>query len=223
MDFNDYPDTDMMMLQLARQISRDLRDALGRRERAVFAVPGGTTPGPLFDLLAATELEWDRVDILPGDERWVAPDHPRSNAGQIRARLLRDNAAAARLIPLWRALPAPSDAMAEVNAALDAILPIDVALLGMGADMHTASMFPGADTLALALADDAPAALAITAPGAQEPRVTLSARVLNDAYTVHLLITGDDKRAALERARKLSPMEAPVAAILGQATVHWAP
>jgi len=223
MDFNDYPDTDMMMLQLARQISRDLRDALGRRERAVFAVPGGTTPGPLFDLLAATELEWDRVDILPGDERWVAPDHPRSNAGQIRARLLRDNAAAARLIPLWRALPAPSDAMAEVNAALDAILPIDVALLGMGADMHTASMFPGADTLALALADDAPAALAITAPGAQEPRVTLTARVFNDAYTVHLLITGDDKRAALERARKLSPMEAPVAAILGQATVHWAP
>ncbi|WP_417586207.1 6-phosphogluconolactonase [Pararhodobacter oceanensis] len=222
-DFIDYPDTDMMMLQVARTLSRDLRDALGRRERVVFAVPGGSTPGPVFDLLAAADLEWARIDILPGDERWVPEDHARSNARLIRERLLRDKAAAARLIPLWRPLPAPADAMEEVNAALSDNLPIDVALVGMGADMHTASLFPGADNLDLALSDDAPAALPISAPGADEPRVTLSARVLAEAYALHVLITGEDKREAYQKARKLSPIEAPIAAILGDATVHWAP
>ncbi|WP_417598435.1 6-phosphogluconolactonase [Pararhodobacter oceanensis] len=222
-DFIDYPDTDMMMLQVARTLSRDLRDALGRRERVVFSVPGGSTPGPVFDLLAAADLEWARIDILPGDERWVPEDHARSNARLIRERLLRDKAAAARLIPLWRPLPAPAEAMAEVNAALSDILPIDVALVGMGADMHTASLFPGADNLELALSDDAPAALPISAPGADEPRVTLSARVLAEAYALHVLITGEDKREAYQKARKLSPIEAPIGAVLGDATVHWAP
>ena len=62
-----------------------------------------------------------------------------------------------------------------------------------------------------------------SAPGAPEPRVTLSARVLREAFALHVLITGQEKREALERAQKLSPEEAPIAALLGQATVHWAP
>ncbi|MCL4674619.1 MAG: 6-phosphogluconolactonase [Pararhodobacter sp.] len=223
MEFLDYTDAELMMLHVARLISRDLRDALGRRDRVLFAVPGGSTPGPVFDLLAASDLDWDRIDVIPGDERWVAPDHPRSNAAQIRSRLLRGKAAPARLIELWRPLPAPEDAMAEVNAAVTPLLPVDVAIVGMGADLHTASLFPGAEALAEALADDAPAVLAIRAPGAAEPRVTLSARVLRDAYALHVLITGDEKRAALQRATKLDPMDAPIAALLGEASVHWAP
>jgi len=223
MDFVDYPDVDMLMLQLARQVSRDLRDALSRRDRVVFAVPGGSTPGPLFDLLSAVDLEWDRVDVIAGDERWVSEDHPRSNAAQIRTRLMRGHAASARMISLWRPLPAPADAMPEVNAAVEPLLPVDVAIVGMGADMHTASLFPGADNLAVALAEDAPAVVPITAPGVAEPRVTLSARVLKDAYALHVLITGDAKREAMERAAKLKPIDAPIAALLGQASVHWAP
>ena len=69
MDFIDYADPDMLMLSLARELSRDLRDALGRKDRVLFAVPGGTSPGPVFDLLAASDLDWDRVDVIPGDER----------------------------------------------------------------------------------------------------------------------------------------------------------
>lgn len=223
MDFVEYSDVDMMMLQVARLISRDLRDALMRRDRVVFAVPGGSTPGPVFDLLAASDLEWDRVDVIPGDERWVHEDHPRSNAAQIRSRLLRGKAAPARLISLWRAVPLASDAMFEVNAAVTPLLPIDVAIVGMGTDMHTASLFPGALGLDRALADDAPAVVPITAPGASEPRVTLSARAFKDAYALHVLITGQDKRDSLERATTCDPMVAPIAALLGQATVHWAP
>ena len=223
MEFVDYPDADMMALSLARRLGADLRAALGRRERAVFVVPGGTSPGPVFDLLAAADLDWHRVDIVPGDERWLPDDQPRSNAGQIRARLMQDKAAAARLLPLWRDSLSPAEGAEQAAGTLDRLLPVDVALLGMGADMHTASLFPGAQGLEDALAADAPSVLPIFAQQAPEPRVSLSARVLKAAYDVHLVITGADKRAALERAKTLPPTEAPVAAILGRAVVHWAP
>ncbi|MCB1396105.1 MAG: 6-phosphogluconolactonase [Rhodobacter sp.] len=223
MDFNDYPDADMMMLSLARQLSRELREALARRDRALFAVPGGMTPGPVFDLLAAVDLEWERIDVIPGDERWLPEGHPRSNAGQIRARLLRGKAAPARLIPLWRPLPRPEDALEDITAEVAPLLPVDVALVGMGADMHTASLFPGADRLAEALAHDAPPVLPMTGPGVPEPRMTLTVPVLKGAYALHVLITGDEKRRALEKAVRMDPMQAPIAALLHDATVHWAP
>ena len=72
------------------------------------------------------------------------------------------------------------------------------------------------------LSRDAPILVPMRGGGAPEPRITLSARVLNDALSKHLVITGSAKRAALERARGLSPMDAPVAAVLHDMTVHWA-
>lgn len=221
MDLIEYLDPDMMMLSLAQRLSRELREALSRRERALFVVPGGSTPGPLFDLMSAADLDWEKVDVVPGDERWVDEDHPRSNAAQIRGRLLRSKAASARLLPLYRPLPRPEDAVDELCRLLEPMLPIDVALLGMGTDMHTASLFSGATDLAAALAADAPSVVAVSAPGVPEPRVSLSARVLRDAYAVHVVIIGEEKRAALLRAQKLPAEEAPIAALLGQATVHW--
>lgn len=223
MEFVEYIDADMLMLSMAQVLARELRAALARRERALFAVPGGTTPGPVFDLLSAAELDWERVDVLPGDERWVPEDHPRSNAGQLRARLLRGKAAPARLVPLWQPGLSIAEGAAAASVALEGALPIDLALVGMGADMHTASLFPGAEGLAAALAPDAPAVVPITAPGAPEPRLSLSAQALREAFSLHVLITGAEKREALERARKSDPSEAPIAAILGRATVHWAP
>ena len=101
-------------------------------------------------------------------------------------------------------------------------MPIAVLLLGMGEDMHTASLFPGADNLAAALADDAPPLMAMRADAAGEPRITLTAPVLRAALATHIVITCAAKRAAIERAAQLSPLAAPVACVLGQAVVHWA-
>lgn len=222
MELVEYADVDMMMLSLAQRIRRELSDALLRRERAVFSVPGGTTPGPLFDLLAAADLEWDRIDILPGDERWVPEDHPRSNAGQIRARLLQGKARQALLVSLWRPVASPADGAPLVDADVAPRLPIDVAIVGMGTDWHTASLFPGAAMLSQAMAADAPSVLAISAPGATEDRITLSAAALNGAFNLHVLITGTQKRDLIEQAEGMDPMQAPIAALLGNATVHWA-
>ena len=70
---------------------------------------------------------------------------------------------------------------------------------------------------------DAPVLVPMRAEGEPEPRITMSARVLNDAMSKHLVITGDAKRGALERARSMTPMQAPVAAVLDDIEVHWAP
>ncbi len=222
MELNEYIDSDMMMITLAGALSRDLRAALGRRERVLFCVPGGSTPGPVFDLLAAVELDWGRIDIVLSDERWVPEDHPRSNAALVRRHLLQGPASAARLLPMWRAGLEPAEAARALSAELVPQLPLDVVLLGMGADMHTASLFPGAPELDLALADDAPPVMAMEVPGQPETRITLTAPVLREAFALHLLLTGAEKRAALERAEKADPLDAPVAALLDQAIVHWA-
>jgi 6-phosphogluconolactonase len=92
----------------------------------------------------------------------------------------------------------------------------------MGADMHTASLFPGADLLKEALAPNAPILLPMRADAAGEPRITLSARVLQDALNIHVLITGREKKAALERALTLPVIDAPIKSILENATIHWA-
>ena len=217
-----YPDREFLMLGLANVIAGQLADFLRREGRASLCVPGGTTPGPIFDTLSGVDLDWANVAVFLNDERWVGEDSPRSNTRLLRERLLRGKAAAASLIPLFAAAEAPEGKLEELAEGLRPHLPISVLLLGMGADMHTASLFPGADRLTDALAADAPILMALRAAAAGEPRVTLTAPVLKGAMNIHILITGADKREALERALTLPSEEAPVRAVLDNATVHWA-
>ncbi|WP_417524730.1 6-phosphogluconolactonase [Marinovum sp.] len=223
MEFIDYPDREMLVIDVANKLAGELRAALEHEDRVLMAVPGGTTPGPIFDDLCAADLDWSRVDVMLSDERWVPEDSERSNTRLLRERLLVERAAAARLVPLYLPGKTPEDRLAELEADIAPRLPIQVLLLGMGADMHTASLFPGADQLAEALDPRAPALMAMRAPGAPEPRITLTAQALDGAMSKHIVIFGEDKREALERARHLKPAEAPVAAVLSQAMVHWAP
>ena len=222
MKFRSYPDRDMMMLDLANVLASELAAALRQNDEASFCVPGGTTPGPVFDVLSALRIDWSRVVVFASDERWVPETDARSNGRMIGARLLTGRAAAARYIPLYAAGMTPEQALGRLAAALEPHLPISVLLLGMGADMHTASLFAGAPGLTRALAADAPTLVALRPPGASEKRVSLTAPVLSGALAVHVVITGDDKRASLDRAMQLAPHEAPVNAVLANATVHWA-
>lgn len=222
MEFHEYPDRELMMLRLAQRIASELGESLRAMGRATLCVPGGTTPGPVFDTLSGADLDWANVAVVLNDERWVAEGSPRSNTRLLRERLLVGRAAVATLIPLRSDAASPEAGMEELKAGLAPHLPISVLLLGMGADMHTASLFPGADNLDAALKGDAPSLMAMRAAAAGEPRITLTAPVLQAALRVHVLITGAEKRAALERAEHLPAREAPIACVLDQAQVHWA-
>ena len=219
MEFVEYPDSELMMMQLADRLTSEITNCLAAHDHASIAVPGGTTPGPIFDILSGAKLHWDRVHVMLTDERKVPADHERSNERLLRERLLRDEAARARFV---RLVPGPGVEMDDLHRRIAPELPLSILLLGMGADMHCASLFPNSPQLADALDQKAPPVMEVDAPEGLEPRVTLTAPVLRGAMSTHVLITGDEKRAALERAQSEKPENAPIALVLKEATVHWA-
>ena len=93
----------------------------------------------------------------------------------------------------------PELGIPQLQERIEWSLPISVLLFGMGADMHTASLFPDGDNLEEALSSNAPTLLPMRAAGALEARITLTAQVLNSSRIKHLVIFGDEKRAAFER------------------------
>ena len=194
-----FPDGDTVASALAHAVADDLRAALAARGHASIALSGGTTPRRFLQALSRQPLDWANVTVTLVDERWVADDHERSNARLVKEHLLQQEAAGARFVPLYRPAPTPDDALAEVAADLPTTF--DVVVLGMGGDGHTASFFPGGDRLADAM-DPATTAtvLPMRAPGAGEPRITLTLPVLRDAGHLYLHIEGGEKRQVLQQA-----------------------
>ena len=215
------------MENLTDDVAAQLMVAIALRGRATLAVPGGTTPGPFLTLLSKVDLDWSRVSVMLTDERFVPESSDRSNTRLLRETLLQNNATAAVLIPFYKDAATPEDVLGDLSDAIKAALPLDVCVLGMGADMHTASLFPEADRLTEGLDLDGKAVLLpMRAPGAPEPRLTLTASVLCGAEHIHILITGPAKKTALEAALVEGPAsEAPIRVVLDaptQVDVHYA-
>ena len=221
MKIQEYPDRELLAMRLADQLASELKNCLLIHPWASFVVPGGTTPGPIFDSLCAVGLEWDRVHVMLSDERWVPEDHDRSNAKLLKTHLFVEQAAGAKFVPFHMEGETPDSAAPVLSERLAEEMPISVLLLGMGADMHTASLFPGADGLAAMMADDAPLVVPVSVAG-QEPRISFSGPALAGAMAKHLVIYGAEKRRALEAAQSMSPVEAPIRAVMDGLTVHWA-
>ena len=221
--FVKYPTREQLFESLAQTIAQELQQAIISKNTASLAVPGGTTPAPLFQLLRNAEIGWQDVNVMLTDERFVPETSSRSNARLLRQNLFKGAASKANFVPMYSAANAPEDVMMDLREGIAKALPLDVCVLGMGADMHTASIFPEADLLDEALAPDAPILLPMRAPNAPEPRLTLTAPVLRAAKSVHLLIVGTEKRRALKAAKEAtSSHDAPVRIILDQAQIHYA-
>jgi 6-phosphogluconolactonase len=218
----EYADREALAIDVANMLAGELKNALLSHDSVSLAVPGGTTPGPIFDSLSAASIDWARVQVMLTDERWVAPDHEMSNARLLRQRLLVGPASAAGFTPFFIDGLTAAEASESLSDTVAQHLPLSVLVLGMGADMHTASLFPGSDGLAAAMADDAPAVCPIHVAGQDIGRITLSRPVLEGAMSTHLVIFGDEKRAAVQRALNLPAHEAPIGAVLQEAVVHWA-
>jgi 6-phosphogluconolactonase len=197
----------------------------------VLAVSGGSTPKDFFARLSREKLDWARVQVTLVDERWVADTDERSNARLVKSLLLQHAAGAAPFIPLYTGDATPETGRATANARIDALpLPFDAVVLGMGDDGHTASFFPGGDHLAEALDLDGRArVLPMHAPGAGEPRITLSLPTLLETRALYLLVAGEKKRDLLADARLGlgAARDYPVRAVLTQqrvpVAVYWCP
>ena len=226
-DFLQYPDRETLMENIAEDVADQLGAAITVRGSATLAVPGGTTPAPFLTLLSKTDIDWSKVRVMLTDERFVPESSERSNTRLLRETLMQNNAAAAQLVPFYKRADNPEDVLGELTTAISSALPLDVCVLGMGEDMHTASLFPEADRLNEGLDLKSTAVLLpMRAPGAPEPRLTLTAPVLRAARNIHILIAGEGKKSAFEAAMVAGPAsEAPIRVVLdapNQVDVHYA-
>jgi 6-phosphogluconolactonase len=209
-----FPAREALMEATALRVAEALTQGITLRGGACAALSGGTTPAPAYRKLAALKLDWRRITFALVDERFVAPTHEASNEGMLRDALAPALAHGAKLAPMYSA-GALEQAAARADAAY-APLHIDVALMGMGEDAHTASWFanaPGlADILDLTSARTVAPVRAPQAAGAAE-RLTLTRAALVRADHVLLLITGEAKRTRLEAAMREPLEQAPVSAL----------
>jgi 6-phosphogluconolactonase len=199
-------DPDQLARRCAETIASRLDLALDERDRAQMALCGGTTPAAAYRQLGQERLPWGRVDLVLGDERWVAADDPASNARLLRETLLVAGTpgAEARFHPVPTELASPQASAEAYEAYLRQLCPgdppvFDVMLLGLGEDGHTASLFPGTEATA-----ERERAVTIGAGKGLE-RITLTAPVLSAARHVIILVSGAGKRQALQRL--LDPAE----------------
>lgn len=219
-----------LSVELASRIASNLGQAIRERGLATLAVSGGSTPKILFDQLSLCPLDWSRVTVTQVDERWVDEEHTDSNARLIRRYLLQNLAAVANFVSLKTAAASPFGAEEEAARKLsDFADAIDVVVLGMGEDGHTASFFPGAKTLSNALNPSGESlCVAVSPPGAPHDRMTLSLPALRRARNLYLHITGEVKIEVLARASEAGSIEElPIRSVLCQAEpplqIYYAP
>lgn len=228
LQWREYSDPAQLAEGLADQVAGWLEQALASRERASLAVSGGRTPVAFFKALARRALPWSRVDITLVDERWVGISDDASNERLVRTHLLSGPPREARFVGLKVDAESPEQGLAACEERLAELSwPLDVAVLGMGNDGHTASLFPGTDGLAQALAPDNPHRCAAIRPlTVPHPRMTLTYAALASARHRALLIQGDDKLIVLEDALGdlNNPQVMPIRAFLQlDLGIFWSP
>jgi 6-phosphogluconolactonase len=208
---------------LSQLVTQQLKSAIKKRAMASLAVPGGSTPGAFLKQLGQAELDWRRINVTTTDERQVPIDHARSNARLISESLLLNPEAASAFFAMNQGL-----SLAQLRQQFSRyFVPLDVCVLGMGDDGHTASLFPGVDEDLLSPASQQLIA-EVQPPGDLEARFTLSARALLMAKHIHILIHGEGKKAVLDDTLNGDDVsQMPVRCIWQHANarvmVHYAP
>jgi 6-phosphogluconolactonase len=211
----DCPDKASWARKAAEKIADLLNESIASRSAASLLVPGGTTPQPIFERLAATPLDWAKVHVGLTDERWVRATHADSNENLVRRSLLRGQASSAQFHALYSNAPKPSAGLALAERSINSMpRPVDVVLLGMGTDGHFASLFPGLPETKAGLNLHNPAlCLAIDKPQAGYARLSLTLSALLYARLILVAISGRPKRTVALQAMG-GGAETPIAALL---------
>lgn len=180
----------------AQWIADRLRDELAvGKKRASLALAGGTTPKEVHEALARESVPWEKVHVFFGDERCVPPDHPDSNYRMAKESLLDRVPIPPENVHRPRAETSDRDGAAR---AYEEELPdtLDVIVLGIGEDGHTASLFPGSD----ALAEGTRRYVPVVGPKPPPERLTMTPVVIGAANAVIVLAKGEGKAQAVARA-----------------------
>jgi 6-phosphogluconolactonase len=227
----DYDDAEEMAAAVAGDIAFIIESAIDARGGCVVALSGGKTPVPIYAKLAQAKLDWKRVTIVPTDERIVPLGDPLSNVTMIAKTFLPKGARVMPIVPTatadYKAAGRSADALMQ-----DLHWPLDLCLLGVGADGHTASIFPGPDfDEALSGPNERRALGVMPDPmptDAPVARVSLSRAAIVSARALLIAVTGDAKKKVIEAAIKQGPSSSyPIGRVLADAElpvdIHWAP
>ncbi len=193
-------DPDALAKKASQTIASYIRISLDERNRSQIALSGGSTPSATYKLLRHEHISWSRVDVFLGDERWVEPTDPSSNALMLNSTLLSSghgSEAVFHPVPTSQFSNSPDCAQQYSKLIEETCIgqpPIfDLILLGLGEDGHTASLFPGTDSLYVKNKWTA------VGKGKGMDRITLTSPVLSAARKVIFLISGESKQLALKR------------------------
>lgn len=219
---NSFRDLDQLTDVLSQKLAGQLTTAINKNGHALLAVSGGSTPKPLFEKLSKIDIAWQHVWVVLVDERWVDTHNPDSNECLVRSALLKHCARTARFLGLKSSEPSAHQAQSACNLALQELpAKIDVLLLGMGDDGHTASMFPCADKKTLIQILDTKnerRVMAVQPATAPHERMSLTAAYLLTSRHQYLLLKGENKLATLKRAQAGEDIMAmPIRVFLQQA------
>lgn len=228
MEFVEFENTSALDIELSLKVARLLSADIAATGSASLVVSGGRTPMGFFHLLSQQILDWSKVSVTLADERWVDADHADSNEKLVRANLLINEAHQANFISLKNAAADAIDGESEAERALAAVGTFTVLILGMGDDGHTASLFPGAEALALGLdMNSGRTCIGVTPTAAPHQRISMTLPRLLDSQQIIVHISGAGKQDVLEQAQAGGDIaELPIRAILNQQraplAIYWA-
>lgn len=226
---NDFNSRQQLDQALADNVSQILQSAIALKGKASIAVSGGSTPKGFFTALSNKDIDWKKVTITLADERWVDINSDASNTRLVHENLLQNKAAVAKFFHLKQGKNICEETLVDLNiAANNLLLPLDVVILGMGEDGHTASLFPCSEQIQSGLDISNPSALMKVEPTtAPHQRITFSFAALRQSQNIFLHLCGNSKKDVLDKALSNDDIfEMPIRAFLQDkgidTQVYWA-
>ena len=214
---------------LACNVAELLSNAISQKGKASLAVSGGSTPKGFFIALSNKDIDWQNVTVTLADERWVDFESDASNTRLVHENLLKNKASAASFFHLKKTGECNKETLTQLNNdAKEHILPLDVLILGMGEDGHTASLFPCSEQITVALAiDNSDALMKVVPKTAPNDRITFTYAHLVQSQNIILHVCGAGKKVVLDKALASNNQnEMPIRAFLQNpdinTQVYWA-
>ncbi|WMS87190.1 6-phosphogluconolactonase [Pleionea litopenaei] len=200
-----FDDRESANRSMAEKIASDLASAINERDKASLWVSGGSTPMDMYRKLSVANLPWRKVLISMVDERYVPPTDEASNERLIKENLLINGADVAEFVPFFQVTESPASNQQQLEATLREKVhgALDVVVLGMGNDGHTASLFPCAEEIEQVVSAENSDYTAVTHPRvAPHARLTLTLNRLLASRHIYLLLFGEDKLNTLKKAEQ---------------------